>query len=118
MAYTNPTRNPGVIDTWTVTVPTGTTTSTTIDLAGYAFVAFLLPSMTGATATIHGSINDSSYAEIVDDAGTALSITLTDSKWVTLSSALAAKLAPFRYIRLVSAGAEADTRTITIAAKR
>ena len=56
-------------------------------------------------------------AAVVDDTGAAVSITATDDRWVALSGAVAAKLAPFRFLKLVSASEEEAARTIRFAVR-
>lgn len=101
-----------------VTIAEGATKSSAIDLSQSTFTALLIPDgFTGATITFEASVDGTTWKAVVDDTGAAVSITATDDRWVALSGAVAAKLAPFRMIRLVSASAEAAARAILLAAR-
>ena len=103
-----------------VTIASGATTSNELDVGAALFIAVQMPAaFTGATFTFHGS-NEAggTYAEIVDDAGAAISVTATDAKNIGLSSAIMAKLSAFRFLKIVSAGAEAAARTFKLICKR
>lgn len=101
-----------------VTIAEGATTSSSIDLSQSTFTALLIPDgFTGATITFEASVDGTTWKAVVDDTGAAVSITATDDRWVALSGAVAAKLAPFRMIRLVSASAEGAARAILLAAR-
>lgn len=101
-----------------VTIAEGATKSSAIDLSQSTFTALLIPDgFTGATITFEASVDGETWKAVVDDTGAAVSITATDDRWVALGGAVAARLAPFRYLKLVSAGAEGAARTILLSAR-
>ena len=101
-----------------VTIAEGATTSSAIDLSQSTFTALLIPNgFTGATITFEASVDGTTWKAVVDDTGAAVSITATDDRWVALSGAVAAKLAPFRSLKLVSASEEEAARTIRFAVR-
>lgn len=109
----------GAADFATITIALNGTESTAFRLGSSHFLAFLFGTFTGATCTFKASTTEAgTYAAVVDDEGNAISITATDDRWVVLSSAVAAKLASLPWLKIVSAGAEAAERTVTVAMKR
>ncbi|HQN97769.1 MAG TPA: hypothetical protein PLM61_15445 [Thermoanaerobaculales bacterium] len=101
-----------------VTIAEGATTSSSIDLSQSTFTALLIPDgFTGATITFLAAVDGETWKAVVDDTGAAVSITATDDRWVALSGAVAAKLAPFRFLKLVSASEEEAARTIRFAVR-
>lgn len=103
-----------------VTIASGATTSNELDIQSALFVAIQMPAaITGATFKVHASnVGGGTFAEVVDDAGAAISITATAAKNIGLQSAVMAKLSAFRFIKLVSASAEGATRSFNLICKR
>jgi hypothetical protein len=96
-------------------IANGGTTSSAVDVRGFNRYAFELGDFTGATFTIHGSRTpDGTFREVVGSTGTALSVTATDGKLITLSSDQNDQLAPLHWLKIVSAGAEAAERTVWV----
>lgn len=103
-------------DVQLLTITAGATTSSVLDvqeaiIAGAAFPA----TMTGASFTVEVSAFSSGpFAPLLDDTGAAYTRPLAGNDRYTLPGDLAA----WNYARIVSASAEAATRTITVNTKR
>lgn len=102
----------------TLTIASGQTTSDAVDIQYFALAGLIFPAaFTGATITFQVSdALDGTFVELVDQAGAAISVTATDGKAVGLDDA-ARELAPWRYFKIVSAGAEAADREIKLILK-
>lgn len=102
-----------------VTIANGGTDSTVLQLGEHTFLALGMPaSFTGTTITFKASSSEGGTFTIVkDDAGADVSITVGASRWVALQSAVMAKLAAFRWLKLVSGSAEGAARTIEVVLK-
>ena len=106
-------QGPGWAET-SVTIAESGNTSTAIDFRGYRLFALKLPVMTSATMVVHAcDTYGGTYVAVVDDAGTPISITATDSSFVGCDS-IAGSLAALPFIKLVAAGAEAAERVISV----
>lgn len=101
----------------TVTIPNNETTSNAVDLEHYRLIGIILGTITGATISfLVCATADGTYVALVDQAGVAISFTATDNSAIGFDAA-AAELAPWRFMKLVSAGAEGAERTITLVLK-
>ncbi len=103
----------------TLTIASGTTTSTLLDKGDAKFLAFYFgaDAWDGATVTfLVGQDPGGTLLAPVDESGAALdALTVTVSKWVTLPAEMQARLASLRCLQIVSASAETPGRTITVA---
>lgn len=105
------------LETYAITIAAATDTSGTVDLGKKPkqIYLILIPAVfTGATISFECSTTYAgTFAEIVDADGTALSVTATDAKWVSLSS-IAGSLTSCRFLRIVSASTEGTARSLTM----
>lgn len=105
----------------TIIAPTiilsGQTDSSSVNLKRGLLCGFIFPTMTGATVKLQTSIDEITWYDLWDDAGSAkyASITATDNGYVCLDTALVAGMA---YIRLISSSAEAADRTVQVLYKQ
>ena len=100
--------------TETATIDSAGTTSTIIDLNGYTLTGIVFPAtFTGATVTITTSADTTTanFKTLQYD-GSDVSITATDGKYCQVKPVEVWGL--LRYIKIVSASAEGDDRTIII----
>lgn len=106
----------------TVTIPSGGTTSTPVDLSGYVLAAIDFPAMTGTTVTFEGAIPsdpsitfaNATYKPISGSNDTNHSV--TTSATAKIRSVDPANFAGAVFVRLVSGSSEAAQRTITLVA--
>lgn len=100
----------------TATIANGQTTSDVIDLGGFTHVGVIMPAaITGATCSlVVCDTATGTFAPLHDNAGALKTITWTAAKAFTLGREAGIDLTAFRYIKLVSAGAEGAARTFTI----
>lgn len=101
----------------TATIANGATTSNVIDLEHWMLVGLIFGTFTGATISFTVStVGDGTFVPLVDEAGAAISVVATDNSAVGLDAA-ARELAPWRFIKIVSASSEAAARTISLVLK-
>jgi hypothetical protein len=108
----------GKVDVYytTTTIASSGTTSTAIDLYGYSLVGIVTPAaLTGTSFTIKGSVDNSTYVDMYDTAGTQLSITAAASRFIAIAPQ---DFTSVRYIKLVSGSSEGAERTITLAIRK
>lgn len=118
MGYGDGVPGSGPVKAQTVTIPINTATSGVIDKGAHAFLALLMPSaLTGTAMTFTASHDNTTYVAVYDDSGNAVSITIAASRWIAMSPTVMAKLAPFRYLKLVSGSNEAAARTIEVVSR-
>ena len=95
-----------------VTISSGQTASSSVDLLGRGLVGMILPAaFTGATITFQMSTDNSTFYAIYNTSNTQLSATVTQGRayFFTPGDFIAA-----RYLKLVSGSAEGADRTITL----
>lgn len=98
--------------TATTTIPNGTATSGAIRNFGGKLTGFSTAvTLTGATLTVQGSLDGTTWVTIRSTTGAALSLT---AGAVTGFVAVPEAAREFPYLRLISASNEAAERTITL----
>lgn len=103
------------VDVLTATIANSGTVSDALDIGQFRLMAFQFATMTGTTMTFQASATeDGTYVAVYDDAGNAVSVTVTDDAVVAMTGSIAAALAPCRFIKLVSGSSEAAERTIKV----
>ena len=97
------------------TIANGATESGVIDLSGGKVAAIEFPAaFTGATVTLKAADKqDGTFKAVVNDTGTAYSITVTANSIVALDS-VSLGIAAIRFIKLVSVSAEGAARSLVI----
>lgn len=94
-----------------LTIPSGTSTSDHIDVAGRSPIGFIIPSaMTGTSIKVQASVNGSNFYDLYYN-GVAVTFPATVSTWQALPPAA---LAGVGFIQLVSNGTEAAAREIRV----
>lgn len=106
-----------------VTVASGQTVSSAIDLHGTTPVGIFLPStFDGTTVKFQASTAlDGTFYAVEDGAGTPAEITLTasaHSKYIAFSSAIQQQLRGIRFIKVVTGTAQSSTDTVLTLALR
>lgn len=102
--------------TATVKIAAAGTTSEALSCANKTIVGVIVPvAMTGTSMKFQGSMNDITYYDVLKSDGTNLAITLTG---VGMYKVYAADLVGLEYVRLVSNGAEAAERTLSLVVAR
>ena len=92
-------------------IPSGTSTSDHIDVAGRSPIGFIIPSaMTGTSIKVQASVNGSNFYDLYYN-GVAVTFPATVSTWQALPPAA---LAGVGFIQLVSNGTEAAAREIRV----
>lgn len=100
----------------TATIANGQTVSGAVDLNDLVFAGFMTPAaFTGTAVTFQGSVDGANYAQICDDTGTALSVTVTTSKSYSINPIY---FLGYTHIKLVSGSSEAAARDLTVFATR
>lgn len=100
------------VNTGAVTIASGATASTAIDLQSFGFVGFITPAaLTGTAFTFTGSIDNSTFVALYNSDNTAYSITVGTSRYYCLNPA---DFLGMKYVKIVSNGAEGADRTITV----
>lgn len=120
------TRKRGSMATTTtvVKIASGQTTSNEIDLRNGRLLAIHMPAATdGATISFTarpgltdnpGSALNDSHQQVVNDAGTVVSITATDAKYISTVGAIRDALDGVAYLKLVSASSESADRSYVL----
>jgi hypothetical protein len=99
-------------------IASGGTTSNAVDLGVSTYpdggiVGFVMPAtFTGASVSFLVSVDDSTYQALNDSSNAAVSITVTQAKTYGFKADVRSVLAPFRFIKFVSASSEGGARTI------
>jgi hypothetical protein len=87
----------------TVTIEGGASLSNPIDLGRYRLMGIILPSAwVAANLSFQASVDDTTYVELTDDTGTAVSVTGTANVFLAFGSAVAAKFAAVRFLKVRS----------------
>lgn len=95
----------------------GQTLSSAVNIAGVAFVGFLVGAgKTGADFTLQTSIDGATWNDAYDDAGTQVKVLDANSPSGRVVS-LGEKVAPYALIRFVASVAQAAGLTITVFGK-
>jgi hypothetical protein len=102
-----------------VTIANGAQDSSVFQLGEATYMALGMPAaFTGTAMTFKGASTEAgTFVVVKDDSGSDVSITVGTSRWVALQAAVMAKLAAFRFLKLVSGSAEGAARTIEIVSK-
>lgn len=103
--------------TATATIPSGSTTSGSVDLSNYGpdsgLVGMVMPStFTGASISFNVSLDDATYQPLFASGGSVLSINITAGKTYSFSQDVRSELAPYRFVQVVSASSEGASRSI------
>lgn len=94
-----------------LTIPSGTSTSDYIDVAGRAPIGFVVPAaMTGTSIKIQASVNGEDFFDLYYN-GVAVTFPATVSTWQAIPPAA---MAGVGFIQLVSNGTEAAARSIRV----
>lgn len=97
-----------------ITIASSTTISSSVDLLSTAMLAFIAPAAwTASTLKIQGSTDNSTWADIFDEYGSAVS-SLSALTAGAAYSVNVAYLLPYRYIRFVAGTEQAANRTFTV----
>lgn len=100
---------------FTATIANGQTTSGAIDLGTKRLFAIITPAALTSTALgFQASHDGSTYNTVYDDSGSAVSYTVSTSRYIVISSP--AKWIGVRYLKLVGGSSEGGARTITLVA--
>ena len=94
-----------------ITIEATGTISTSIDCRGRQAVAFIVPAMTGTSLAVHASVDDTNFYAVSYN---GVAVTVTASATATFQAIPSSVLAGAEFIRLVSNGAEAARRSITV----
>ena|SRR3990167_5922917 len=98
------------LESHVLTIASGATTATTLDLQSKGFVGMQIPSaFTGTAVTFTGSMDGTTFVAIYNSENSAYSVTVSASRYYILNPA---DFLGARYVRIVSNGAEGDDRTI------
>jgi hypothetical protein len=103
-------------------IPSGGTTSQSIDLDNYdalgGLVGFIIPAtFTGASVSFKISLDDVTYQPLNDSSNALVSINVTQGTSYSFKQDVRSLLTPWRFIQIVSASAETPARTITLLKK-
>lgn len=97
-----------------VTILSGATVSSALDIGGFGNLGVVMPAaFTGATISFQVSSDGTTYQALYDASNTLISRSVTQGRSYPLPPALSA----WRFIKIVSASAEAADRTVVIEAK-
>lgn len=104
----------------------GATTSNAVDLREYDVVAFQADaSFDGATISFlsSGDANPDGpsakgYDAVVDSAGAAVTVTITDDRYIVLTEATSFLLGALAWTKIVSASTETGAQTLRVIARR
>ncbi|MCC7260703.1 MAG: hypothetical protein IT567_06690 [Alphaproteobacteria bacterium] len=98
-----------------VTIASGGTTSSAIDLYGTTLVGIFMPaSWTAANLTLKASSDNSTFEDVYDSAGTQKTLTVAASRYVMLDPS---HYAGIRHLKLVSSATQGADRVITLAVR-
>lgn len=105
-----------------VTIAAGQTASSAADISNAEIMGVILPqSMTGTALTFQVSATGATgtFVALYDKSGTAVGITIpaANASASTAHNLSNVDLLPWQYIKVVSNGAEASARSITLALK-
>lgn len=98
-----------------VTIASGSTTSSAIDLYGTTLVGIFMPSSwTTANLTLKASSDNSTFEDVYDSAGTLKTLTAAASHYIMLDPS---NYAGIRHLKLVSTATQGADRTLTLAVR-
>lgn len=98
-----------------VTIASGSTDSSAIDVGGHTMLAIYFPTgFTGSTVTFKGSSDGTTYYAIYSG-GAAVSETVVANSYVSIDANITA-LTPYRFLKIV-ADAQSGARTMHLLAK-
>ena len=111
---------------FTATIADGATTSGAIDLREYDVVGMQFDasfegatiSFTGCAHPDPGAPDSPGYDAVVDQSANALSVTVTDDRYIVFDEEWQRNLAGLAWCKIVSASTETGAQTIRIVAKR
>lgn len=93
-------------------ISNGQQVSQAIDMAGNTLTGLIMPSsFTGTSITFQSSVDNTTFIDMYDTAGNALSVTVAANRWVAFAPQ---DFAGVRYLKLKSGSAEAADRSITL----
>ena len=116
----------GALAFFDFTIADGATTSGACDLREYDVVAFQADaSFDGATISFLSSADPDptspgakGYDAVVDSGGAAVTITITDDRYIALTEATSFLLASLGWTKIVSASTESGAQTLRVIARR
>ena len=94
-----------------ITIASGGTISDSIDCRGRQALAFIVPAMTGTSLVVQASIDDTNFYAVSYN---GVAVTIPASATATYQAIPSNVLAGAEFVRLVSSGAEAAKRSITV----
>lgn len=98
-----------------VAIANGQTVSDAVDLGGLRPIALVTPAaLTGTAFTFQASVDGSTYVAVYDSSGSAVSVTVSTSRYIVLSPTT---FAGIRFLKVVSGSAEGGARTIQVVAR-
>ena len=104
-------------DSLDLTIAASGTTSNAVPIDHYTWFALKFPgAITGATIAFEASDDGENFYDIVNEDG-SVSITPPGSEVIMVLNYASPNLAPFRWVRIVSASAEAAARSFTLFCK-
>lgn len=104
--------------TYTVTVQSGGTDSSEVDLEGFPLVGFVFPTITSTSMKFKVSNqHGGTFVALKDNTGADVSVTVASNTGVALTPTLMAQLGAFRFVKLVMGSAEGADRVISICVK-
>lgn len=96
----------------TITIASGQTTSSALDLQAQGVCGFLMPAaFTGTTITFSGSADDVTYGDLYNTSDTQFSVTVAASRYFCVNPG---DFLGVRYLKFVSGSAEGGERTINV----
>ena len=102
----------------TVKISNGGTVSTAADFHSTVFSGIVLPAaFSGATITFQASADGVTYQTLYNDSNTAITITVTQARTYAFKADLMNQLGAWRFVKVVSAGAEGADRYIVLWAR-
>jgi hypothetical protein len=99
-----------VRSTLTATIADGASLSAALSLFGNRIAGFITPAgMEGAAFTFQGSADGTTYANVKDEGGTELSVTIAASVSCSLTTAVREKLSAFSFVKVRTGTSGAPT---------
>lgn len=103
---------PVTTDSTECVIASSGTVSTAVDLHGHNLVGCVMPAaFTGTAITFQGSQEGTTFTDLYDTAGSALSITVAADRFILFTPS---DFAGVRFIKLVSGSSEGAERTLTL----
>ncbi|MCP5362084.1 MAG: hypothetical protein H6908_05580 [Hyphomicrobiales bacterium] len=97
----------------TITIASGQTTSDAVDLRGTTLIAIQMPgSWTSADISFQASIDGSTFYDVYDSQGVAVTYAAGASQLISVHNVAA--MAGLRYLKLVSSAAQGADRSLTL----